>query len=101
MGTSSDPVRFRPKEVGEALETLEEMRVEGLNTSKLAREGLRALLPEVTKAEEKVAVWNRFRDGELGEDAARVLLGDEFDVMMAEAEHVQAAVDDDTDSLVQ
>ncbi|MDS0220137.1 hypothetical protein NDI54_02105 [Haloarcula sp. S1AR25-5A] len=98
---SSDAVRFRPKEVGEALETLESLRVEGLNTSKLAREGLRALLPEVTKAEEKLAVWNQFRAGEISEDAARVLLGDEFETMQAEAEQMEAAVADDTSDLVQ
>jgi hypothetical protein len=98
---SQTPFQFRPQEVGDAVDLVEEMRTEGLNKSKLAREGLKTLLKEITTPEEKAQVYTRYQRGELDEETARVILGDALDTMQADAEAVHTAIEDDTSDLIQ
>ena len=46
--------------------------------------------------DDKIAVYERYSAGDLSEDAARVLLGDEFDMLQEDIEAFREAVDDDT-----
>jgi Flp pilus assembly protein TadD len=98
---SQSPYQFRPQEVGKAVDLIEEMRTEGLNKSKLAREGLKTLLREITSPEEKAEIYARYQRGDLDEETTRVILGDALDTMEADAEAVHIAIEDDTSDLVQ
>jgi hypothetical protein len=97
----SDPIQFRGQEVSEAIEVLREMRVEGINISKLGREGMKTMIQQVTTPEEKATIFSAYQREELDEAVARVFLGDDLDTMQADADEARAAVEDDTSDLVQ
>jgi hypothetical protein len=101
MSAKNSTVQFRGQEVDEAVDYLKELRIEGLNVSKLAREGLKDKLREVTSGDEKATIFSMYQRGEIEEEVARVFLGDHLDTMAADAEEVRAAIDDDTSDLVQ
>lgn len=101
MGTKNGTVQFRGQEVGEAVAHLKELRIEGLNVSKLAREGLKDKLQEVTTGDEKATIFGMYQRGEIDEDVARVFLGEHLDTMAADVEEIRAAINDDTSDLVQ
>lgn len=98
---SNDTYQFRGKEVGEAMDLLDERRVGGVNKSELAREGLKTVIQEITTPDEKAEIFATFQRGEIEEDVARVFLGDDLDTMRDDAAAVAGAVDDDTSDLVQ
>ncbi|MCU4802077.1 hypothetical protein OB920_17010 [Halobacteria archaeon HArc-gm2] len=104
MGTSSgsDQFRFRGQEVSEAVDLLDEFRLEGVNKSEIGRQGVKKVLREVTTGEEKAAVFAQYQRSEIDEDVARVFLGDRLDTMLADAEATREAIEDgDTSDLVQ
>lgn len=101
MSAGNDMVQFRGQAVGEAADYLRELRIEGINVSKLAREGLKDKIREVTSGDEKAIVFSMYQRGEIEEEVARVFLGDHLDTMAVDAEEVRAAVNDDTIDLVQ
>jgi len=45
---------------------------------------------------DKIAIYERYSAGELSEDAARVLLGDEFDLLQEDIDAFREAAKDDT-----
>jgi hypothetical protein len=101
MGTKGDdPIHFRPQEVGEAVDLIKELRIEGVNTSQLAREGLKEMLRQITTGDEKATIFRQYQRGDIDEDVARVFLGDSLDTMAADATEIEAAIDDDTSDLV-
>ncbi|MGB9961561.1 hypothetical protein ACOZ32_05025 [Halobacterium sp. MBLA0001] len=77
------------------------MRLGGINISELARRGLRAKLRESLSDEEKIHLYQQYKQGEISEDVAEVLLGDG----LAEIEREQDAFEDamalDTDDIYQ
>ena len=101
MGGKNGMVQFRGQEVGEAVDHLKRLRIEGINVSKLAREGLKDKLQEVTTGDEKATIFGMCQRGEIDEDVARVFLGEHLDTMAADAEEIRAAINDDTSDLVQ
>lgn len=101
MGAKNGTVQFRGQEVGEAVNHLKELRIEGINVSKLAREGLKDKLQEVTTGDEKATIFGMYQRGEIDEDVARVFLGEHLDTMAADVEEIRAAINDDTSDLVQ
>lgn len=46
--------------------------------------------------EDKIRIYERYTDGELSEEATRLLLGDEFDMLQKDIEAFREAVADDT-----
>lgn len=97
----SDPIQFRAQEVGDAVDLLKEMRVEGINVSEIGREGMKRVIREITTGDEKASVFSAYQRGDIDEDTARVFLGDALDTMDADAREVRAAVEDETSDLVQ
>lgn len=95
IGARNGTVQFRGQEVGEAVNYLKELRIEGLNVSKLAREWLKDKLREVTSGDEKATIFSMYQRGEIDEEVARMFLGDHLDTIATDAEEVQAAIDDD------
>lgn len=101
MGTKeNDPIQFRPQELSEAIDLLREQRVEGINVSKLAREGLREMFRQVTTGDEKAQIFSMYQRDDIDEDVARVFLGEALDTMEADATEIEAAVEDDTSELI-
>lgn len=46
--------------------------------------------------EDKIAIYERYSDGDLSEDATHVLLGDEFDLLQEDIDAFREAVGYDT-----
>lgn len=97
----SNPIQFRAQAVGDAVEFLKEIRLEGLNVSEIGREGMKRVLREITTGEEKATVFSAYQRGEIDEETARVFLGDALETMQADASEMRAAIQDDTSDLVQ
>ena len=90
MATNNDKIQFRGETEKEATQVVDELRLGGINVSELAREGLKEKLREALSDEEKIAVYQRYEDGEIPEDVAQTLLGDALD----EIEREQVAFED-------
>jgi hypothetical protein len=101
MSDRNDTIQFQGQEVGKAVNHLKDLRIEELNVSKLAREGLKDKLREVTSGDEKATIFSLYQRGEMEEEVARVFLGDHLDTMAADAEEVRAGIDDDVSDLIQ
>jgi hypothetical protein len=91
-----DSIKFRAGPLKEAATELDSVHLGGINISELAREGLSQMLRRSMTEDDKIAVYERYSAGDLSEDAARVLLGDEFDMLQEDIEAFREAVDDDT-----
>lgn len=91
-----ETIKFRAGPLKEAASELDAVHLGGINVSELAREGLTRMLRRTMTDEDKVAIYERYRDGELSEDAARVLLGEEFDLMAEDAAAFAEAAEEDT-----
>ena len=76
MATNNDKIQFRGEAEKEASQVVDQMRLGGINISELARQGLQEKLRETLSDEEKITLHQRYRQGELSEEAVEVLLGD-------------------------
>ena len=91
-----DTIKFRAGPLKEAAAELDSVHLGGINISELAREGLTQMLRRSMTDDDKIAIYERYSDGDLSEDAAQMLLGDEFDVLQEDIEAFREAVEDDT-----
>ena len=96
-----EKIQFRASAEKSAAETLDSVHVGGVNVSELAREGLREMLRRVVTEEDKVHIYERYSEGEIDEDVARLLLGEELDELSEDAEAFQRAMDADTSEMFQ
>jgi len=96
-GSSYDKtIQFRAGAEKEAAELLDEIHIGGVNVSELARVGLVEMLRQSLDEQDKIAVYERYSRGEIGEDVARVLLGEKLDRMEEEKASFEAAMERDT-----
>jgi len=94
-----DQIRAGP--LKEAATELDSVHLGGINISELAREGLTQMLQRSMTDDDKIAIYERYSAGDLSEDAARVLLGDELDLLEEDIDAFrEAATDDTSDYLV-
>lgn len=91
-----ETIKFRAGPLKEAATELDAVHLGGINLSELAREGLTRMLRQVMTDADKIAIYERYTAGEVSEDATRVLLGDEFDLLEEDAAAFAEAVDGDT-----
>lgn len=91
-----DTIKFRAGPLKEAASELDAVHLGGINISALAREGLTEMLRRTMTDDDRIAIYERYADGEVSEDAARVLLGDAFDLLQEDIEAFQEAATDDT-----
>ena len=101
MATNNDKIQFRGAAEKEATRVVDEMRLGGINVSELARQGLQDKLTETLSDEEKIAIHQRYTNGELSEEVASVLLGDALDEIDRETEAFETATELDTDGVFQ
>jgi len=99
-----DTIKFRAGPLKEAATELDSVHLGGINLlsiSELAREGLTQMLQRSMTDDDKIAIYERYSAGDLSEDAARVLLGDELDLLEEDIDAFrEAATDDTSDYLV-
>ncbi|WP_123620127.1 hypothetical protein [Halorubrum sp. CSM-61] len=76
MATNNDKIQFRGEAEKEASQVVDQMRLGGINISELARQGLQEKLRETLSDEEKITLHQRYKQGELSEEAVEILLGD-------------------------
>jgi len=91
-----ETIKFRAGPIKEAATELDSVHLGGINISELAREGLSQMLRRSMTDDDKIAIYERYATDDLSEDAARVLLGDEFDILQEDIAAFRDAVEDDT-----
>jgi hypothetical protein len=91
-----DAIKFRAGPLKEAATELDSVHLGGINISELAREGLTQMLRRTMTDDDKIAIYERYSAEDLSEDAARVLLGDEFDLLQEDINAFREAAEDDT-----
>jgi hypothetical protein len=91
-----DTIKFRAGPIKEAATELDSVHLGGINISELAREGLTQMLQRTMTDDDKIAIYERYSAGHLSEDAVRVLLGDEFDLLQKDIDAFREAAEDDT-----
>jgi len=91
-----DTIKFRAGPLKEAATQLNAVHLGGINISELAREGLTEMLRRAMTDDDKIAIYERYSAGELSEEATRLLLGDEFDLLQEDIEAFREATEDDT-----
>lgn len=100
-GSSYDTtIQFRAGAEKEAAELLDEIHLGGVNVSELARTGLVEMLRRSLDEQDQIAVYERYSRGEIDEDVARVLLGEQIDQMDAEKAAFESAMDRDTSAFL-
>ncbi len=91
-----ETIKFRAGPLKEAATELDTVHLGGINLSELAREGLTEMLRRTMTDEDKIAIYERYSDGDLSEDVAQVLLGDEFSLLTDDIDAFRKATEDDT-----
>jgi len=101
MATNNDKIQFRGETEKEATQVVDQMRLGGINISELARQGLQEKLREVLSDEEKITLHQRYKQGELSEEVAEILLGDSLEEIERERKAFAEAAELDTSGVFQ
>jgi len=84
----------------ESAELLDDIHIGGVNVSELAHVGLVEMLRQSLDEQDKIAVYERYSRGEIGEDVVRVLLGEKLEKIEKETESFEAAMRQDTSAFL-
>jgi len=101
MVTNNDKIQFRGETEKKATQVVDQMRLGGINVSELARQGIQQKLREVLSDEEKITLHQRYKQGELSEEVAEILLGDTLEEIEREREAFAEAAQFDTNGVFQ
>ena len=101
MATNNDKIQFRGEAEKEATQVGDQMRLGGINISELARQGLREKLREALSDEEKIPLHQRYKQGDLSEDVAEILLDDGLEEIESERNAFEEASELDTTGVFQ
>lgn len=101
MSMENDKIQFRGGAEKRASQVLDQMRLGGINTSELAREGLKEKLRETLSDEEKIELHRKYERGEVPQEVAEVLIGDGIAEIEREREAFEEAAALDTDGVFQ
>lgn len=96
QGSYDDTIKFRAGALKEAAGELDSIHLGGINISELARTGLTDMLRRAMTDEDKIALYEHYKAGEVSEEATRLLLGDEFNLLQEDIEEFAVAADEDT-----
>jgi hypothetical protein len=91
-----DPIKFRAGPLKEAATNLDSVHLGVINIIELARKGQTQMLQRPMTDNDKIAIYKRYSVGNLSEGAARVLLGDELDLLEEDIDTLREATEDDT-----
>lgn len=101
MAPNNDKVQFRGETEKAASKVVDQIRLGGINVSELAREGLKEKLRETLSDEEKIEIHRRYEQGEISEEVAEVLIGDDIAEIEREADAFEDAMELDTSGVYQ
>jgi hypothetical protein len=101
MAANNDKIQFRGETEKEASQIVDEMRLGGINISELARQGLQQMLRETLSEEEKMELHQRYKQGEISEEVAQILIGDALEEIEREREAFEDAMELDTSGVFQ
>ncbi len=101
MAANNDKIQFRGKPEKEASQVVDQMRLGGINISELARQGLQEKLRETLSDEEKIEIHQRYKQGEISDEVAEVLIGDGLEEIQREKEAFEDAMEFDTSGVYQ
>lgn len=101
MATNNDKIQFRGEAEKEASQIVDEMRLGGINISELARQGLQQMLRETLSEEEKIELHQQYKQGEISEEVAQILIGDALEEIKREREAFEDAMELDTSGVFQ
>jgi len=93
MSTNNDKIQFRGRAEKEATQVVDQLRLGGINISELARQGLAEKLRETPSDEERITLHQQYKDGELADEAAEILLGDAIEEIDHEREAPEEATE--------
>lgn len=96
QGSYDDTIKFRAGVLKEAADELDSIHLGGINISELARTGLTEMLRRTMTDEDKIALYEHYKTGDISEEATLLLLGDEFDLLREDVKAFAAAADEDT-----
>lgn len=96
QGSYDDTIKFRAGALKEAASELDAVHLGGINISELARAGLTDMLRRAMTDEDKITLYERYKVGEVSEEATRLLLGDEFDLLQEDIEEFATVAEDET-----
>lgn len=97
----NDKIQFRGEAEKEASHLIDQMRLGGINISELARRGLREKLRESLSDAEKIQLHQQYKQGELADDVADVLIGDGIEEIEREQDAFEDAMALDADGVDQ
>lgn len=101
MAMENDKIQFRGAAEKRASRIVDQMRLGGINISELARQGLQEKLRETLSDEEKIELHQQYKQGDIPEEVAEILIGDAIEEIGREREAFEAAMDQDTDGVFQ
>lgn len=101
MATNNDKIQFRGETEKEASQVVDQMRLGGINISELARQGLQEKLRETLSDEEKIKLHQRYKQGEISDEVAQILIGDALAEIEREREAFEDAMELDTSGVFQ
>jgi hypothetical protein len=101
MAANNDKIQFRGETEKEASRIVDEMRLGGINISELARQGLQQMLRETLSEEEKIELHQRYKQGEISEEVAQILIGDALEEIERERDAFEDAMELDTSGVFQ
>lgn len=101
MATNNDKIQFRGEAEKEATQVVDQMRLGGINISELARQGLREKLQEALSDEEKITLHQRYKQGDISEDVAEILLDEDLEEIEREQNAFEEASELDTTGVFQ
>lgn len=98
---ANDKIQFRGEAEKQAAQTVDEMRLGGVNISELARQGLREKMQEALSDEEKIELHRMYKAGTVPEQVAEILIGDALEEMEREQDAFEEAMELDTADVFQ
>jgi len=101
MSTNNDKIQFRGQAEKEATQVVDQLRLGGINISELARQGLTEKLRETLSDEERITLHQKYKNGELSDDVAEILLGDAIEEIDREREAFEETTELDTTGVFQ
>ena len=101
MSTNNDKIQFRGHAEKEATQVVDQLRLGGINISELARQGLTEKLRETLSDEERITLHQKYKNGELSDDVAEILLGDAIEEIDREREAFEETTELDTTGVFQ
>jgi len=101
MAANNDKIQFRGEAEKEATQIVDQLRLGGINISELARQGLREKLREALSDEEKITLHQQYKEGEISDEVAKILLGDAIEEIEREREAFKEASELDTTGVFQ